>query len=153
MADDKLPPRGKVYKYKKLEYWAQGGTICIEDTGVEDETRFRTVTVKEFLRRALTLKVLVLKSKYDYVDERLTDEKFVEEAAKCIREAMNQGDPFDPRVLEHYYRHRRRSFIVGADGKPFTLHTASQSECGGQGNSLPPIPVAPANKPYTELVH
>ncbi len=150
---DKLPPRGTTYKYKALEFWAQGGVICIEDTSDETEGRFRTVSIQEFLHRAVALKNCVQHVKYDYADERRQDEKFVEEAALCVRQAMRQGDPFDPKVLEHFYKHRRRSFICGVDGKPVFLHTASQSECGSQNKNLPAVPVAPPNKPFTPLIY
>lgn len=135
---DVIPPKGRVYRYKKLLFWAQGGTIVIEDTANEGDVR--VVALTEFLERAWTLKRIVTKRDYRYADERRIDEKFVEDAALCGREALKQGDPFDPAVIETLVRHRRKSFVT-AGGAVVNLHTASASECPEQAAALPMLPL------------
>lgn len=162
---DKLPKAGRVYRYKALLFWAQGGLVCIEDTSAEGE--FKTVTAAEFAARVITVRRLLERHAHKYADERNEDWNFIVNGAACVKEARRQGDPFDPAVLEELLRSRKRSYIYTGDstatvtfdpvvaesggvavahafkpgqGQSVTLHTVSQDHAPDQAAQLPPLP-------------
>lgn len=141
---DALPPRGRVYKFKKLIFWAQGGTICIEDV---NDGSFRCITAQDFAARRVAVRdqlTSATRNKYydTYPDERALDSRFVDEAKRCIQEALRQGDPFDPRVLEHFYRHRRPSLVHMGGGNFVTTRAISGDDPTATAlvAELPPLP-------------
>jgi hypothetical protein len=111
---ERLPKAGRVYRYKKLLFWAQGGTICIEDT---TDGGFDVVTAAEFAARVIAVRGVLEADAHKYADERNEDWNFVVNGAAAVKEARRkQGDPFDPRVLDQLLRARRRSFIFTGQG-------------------------------------
>lgn len=155
---DQLPPAGRVRKYKSLLFWPQGGVVCIVDESKDGE--FTTATAAEFAARVIQIRYLIERGTHKYADERNADYNFVCDGAACVKEARKQGDPFDPKVLEHLLRHRRRSFIFTGNGTGKVLHTAgvlhdanspAAREVAVQNALLPPIPKAPPDKPIKSL--
>lgn len=139
---DTPPKEGKHYRYCNLEFWAQGGVICIEDMKDETETRFRAISLSEFLERAANVKMALRYIDYKYADERVRDENFIKDAVQCAKEAMNQGDPFDPKVIEHYHRHRRRNFSSGVSTENTPTRGVFPAETMPELNKLlPPLGV------------
>lgn len=164
-ASDKLPKAGRVYRYKSLLFWAQGGIICIVDEAQDGD--FHTETAADFAARVILMGRSLKLHQHVYADEREADTNFVLNGAACVKEARKQGDPFDPAALAQMLRSRSRSFIYTGDGcarvvedpvvkqsggiaqefqfspgsgSSITLHTVSQDQAPEQKSELPPIP-------------
>lgn len=139
--------QGKVYAYKNLIFWAQGGVICIED---KENGDFNTVTAAEFAARIITVREILAKDRHRFTDERNEDHNFILNGCACVKEARKQGDPFDPAVIAYMNRHRGKSYIFTGDGTAVVSNAISHSRTD-EGNVLPPIPKAPENKPIKTL--
>jgi hypothetical protein len=131
--------KGKVYKYRKLLFWAEGGCICIEDTS--NEGNFKVVTRAEFAARVITLREYARRHTHRYADERIEDENFIVNGCAAIKEGKRQGDPFDPAVLEQMLREHRKTYVLG-NGSVVIGHAKMQDESPSQKIELPPLPVA-----------
>lgn len=111
---NRLPPRGRVYRFRKLIFWAQGGQVCIEDEGMEGD--FRLMSSAEFAARLIAFKQCLARHVYNYPSERAEAENFVTNGVACVNEAYKQGDPADPKVFEELRAERRRSIFYTGTG-------------------------------------
>jgi hypothetical protein len=128
---------GKRYYYKKLMYWAENGCICIEDLRDGD---FRMLTSAEFAARLITIRAVLDSDRNKFSDERNQDWNFLVQGCDCIREAKQQGDMFDPAVMNYLKRHRHKSFSLGVGtGQEVDLFTVSQADAPEQKSLLPPL--------------
>jgi len=81
--------KGKVYKYKDLEFWAADGVVCIINTKDEDpEGNMETASPIEFVKRAFAVHFKWQENKFP--DERSETEKLLEDAIACAKEAHKQ---------------------------------------------------------------
>jgi hypothetical protein len=160
---DTLPRKGKVYKYKKLLFWAQGGCVCIEDTSQEGD--FKVIPRHEFAARIIALREYGRKHGYRYADERIEDDNFIINGCACVKEGKHQGDPFDPTALQDILKSYSRNYVFTGDGNAtvvfdpvvtpaggtavrhspgpggsVVLHTRSQDQAPAQKALLPPLP-------------
>lgn len=143
---DRLPPKGTVYRYRKLLFWAQGGCICIEDEAMDGD--FQVVSRAEFAARVITMRANLEKGRYKYPDERIEDENFVINGAKAVKEGKHQGDPFDPEVLQQKMFELRQGRILLGNGSGavvgahyYRRGAVSQSQDLAAQAVLPPLPV------------
>ena len=106
-----MPKAGKVYKYRNLIFWAQGGQICIEDTA---DGSYRVCGRAKFAARVIMMNNVLKRASAEalrFSDERNADYNFVTDGAAAVKEAKRQGDPQDPRVMEHWIKHHRPGYI------------------------------------------
>lgn len=167
---DKIPKKGKVYKYPQINliFWAQGGCVCFEDTL---DGSFQVLKRADFVARILLVRDCLAADTYRFADERNAATNFVIDGCECNKEAKHQGDPFDPRVLEEKRRERENSkgymSMAGAvmlggltgdvksilwngpqpekkfspgPGQQVTLRTRSQDDAPELAKFLPPLP-------------
>ena len=103
---DNVAREGKPYKYEGLEFWADNGMITVaitkkaEDSKCSADEAFKRIPPMEFLKRAAAVKL------YHMTDncppsERVKADRFMENAEKAVKLALKQGDPTDPKVIEH----------------------------------------------------
>lgn len=137
---------GKHFRFRKLEYWAQSGMICVQDDRYEssDPRSFEIVMVREMLYRirAINAEIHLIK----YRDEREEHHKLVDNMIKCCRQAQRQGRPDDPKAVADMLKSRRRSWVMGVSrngqvqtGVTHVLGSASAPE----SVLLPPVPNHP----------
>lgn len=123
---DKMPPQGRVYRFRRLLFWAQGGCICLEDTA--NDGNYNVIKREEFAARVVNLKMSVDKGHFDqYADERNEVINFVINGCAAIKEGKHQGDPFDPRVLADKLaaNHISKGYIYLGDGSRVTVPNAA----------------------------
>lgn len=121
---DKLPAKGKVYRFRKMLFWAQGGCICMERTDVDGD--FNVISRAKFAAEVIMMRDAVNKGCYDqYADERIEMTNFVVNGAAAVKEGKKQGDPFDPAVMAQQLRDRHisKGFIYLGDGSKHTIST------------------------------
>jgi len=105
----------KHYRFKGLEYWAQGGMVTILDVEMAGDSDADAteavirVTPGEFIKRAIAVRMSCTDQ---YSDERVESQRLLERATEVSKAAKAQGDPSDPGVWEHVSRHARRSSII-----------------------------------------
>lgn len=143
--------KGRHYRFRKIEFWAERGMIQFVDERFpqEDSRSHDVLLVREFLEnlRAINAEITYIK----YPDERREHEKLVENGIACAKEAKTQGRPDDPEALRQLLKDRRRNWALGNGSGSTILHTASASETP-EGRLLPPMPRHPLSEPpYTEL--
>jgi hypothetical protein len=125
---DRVPPRGKVHRYRKLLFWAQGGCVCVEN---EDEAgAFKSMSRVDAVARVILFKQAVDEGAYNYADERIEATNFIVNWCDSVREAKRQGDPFDPEVLAQQLRERQNSkgYIYLGDGSTKAINGFSQTD-------------------------
>jgi len=142
---DRLPPKGRVYRYRKLLFWAQGGCICIEDEAMDGD--FKVVRRSDFAARIIAIRANLEKGRYRYVDDRIADENFIINGAAAVKEGRKQGDPFDPEVLRQKMLEWRNGKIILGNGSGgvsgthyFRRGAVSQSQDAATAAVLPPLP-------------
>tara|TARA_B100000700_G_scaffold319225_1_gene413971 strand:- start:335 stop:760 length:426 start_codon:yes stop_codon:yes gene_type:complete len=116
--------RGERYEYLSLIFWPENGFIYIEDS---DDDSFTTCSRREWLARANSFNEDAKRladistragnewKKMSAVQERDAMISLVECMVDCAKRAKDQGDPTDPKVIDHIRKHemkRRRSFSV-----------------------------------------
>lgn len=111
---NRLPPRGKVYRYQHLIFWAQGGWVCVEDESQDGD--FRNLHSAEFAARLVVFRAMLKRHVFNYPDERLAAENFVTNGTACVNEAYKQGDPSDPKIFEELKADRKRSIFYTGTG-------------------------------------
>ncbi len=93
---------GRHYKWRKFEFWAQGGRVyyldteLIDDDSVPLKERCRSLSPKEFLKRIIAL--YAVHSGASAASVRAEFTKLREDAEACAKEAKKQGDITDPVV-------------------------------------------------------
>ena len=140
--------QGKVYKYQDLIFWAQGGVICIEDTR---DGSYQTASRAEFVARILVVRQSIDANRYQYPSERNEDYNFIFNGVAAVKEAKQQGDPFDPAVIEALIRGRRKSWIFNSKGEAIGSSNAISHGSSPDAHLLPPMPKAPEDKPIIKL--
>jgi hypothetical protein len=84
-------PRGKVYKYKSLEFYAADGVICIIDENDEKpEEQMEVCTPAEFIKRAIAVHFKWSQNKAP--SEWSETSKLLEDALACAKEAQKQTE-------------------------------------------------------------
>ena len=92
---------GRVYKFAKLRFWAETGLVKIVD---ELDGSYKVVDPREFLKRAEAMHDQGQRS--NYIDERLFFKSLAQQMVDCAKEALSQGSPFEPGVLDFYRAHK-----------------------------------------------
>ena len=114
---DHYPKKGRVYRFRNLLFWAQGGCICLEDTATS-EGSFNVIKRTEFAARVIAIQKSVEAGHFNYASEREQAINFVINGCASIKEGRHQGDPFDPKVLSQQLRDRQtnKGYIYLGDG-------------------------------------
>jgi hypothetical protein len=106
---------GRHYRYKHLEFWAQGGLITIIDRNRAGDSEkqldeyAQRMPPRDFIKRAIAARITG-KDFYPSEDHLLT--RMLEDATAAVKEALAQGDPTDPAVQEHTIKHKSRRSIL-----------------------------------------
>lgn len=83
--------KGKVYKYRDLEFWACDGIICIINTKDPDPyANMDTASPVEFVKRAIALHFKWTENKFPW--ERYETDRLLEDALACAKEARKQTE-------------------------------------------------------------
>ncbi len=106
---NRLPAKGRVYRFQDLIFWAQGGWVCVEDTGMDGD--FRNLHSAEFAARVVAFKDMLKRHAFNYPDERREAENFVTNGFACVNEAYKQGDPTDEKIFQELKAERKRSIF------------------------------------------
>lgn len=94
----------KIRKFGQLSFWAENGLIHLNN---EETGKYVCLSRLEALTRAQALSEEAAHRRGDkYYDQRNAMVELVEDIIEVVREAKHQGDPHDPKVLEHYAKHR-----------------------------------------------
>jgi hypothetical protein len=136
MAMFSLPPPGHFFKYGRFVFWAQCGVICLEDQYTGE---LHTQSIRDFIERAMILRIYLNRHMYKYADERNRDDNYVWDARRCAREAKAQGDPLDPVAVETMLRQRRRVFLYMGEGsgRVVYLNCTTAAESPERAKDLP----------------
>lgn len=127
---DRIPAKGKVYRFRQLLFWAQGGCVCIEDMAQEGD--YRVVSRADFAARVISMRDAIAAGEFDrHPDERNAAHDFVLNGVAVVKEAKHQGDPFDPVVLAQKTRDRQTQKGMLYAGTPGRILLPTQY--GGQG--------------------
>ena len=144
--------KDKRYRFRKLEFWAEKGMVCVIDErfNENDERSFNVVPRVEFLKRTAAINEELKRHTFKYADERNEYLGFIENSIKVLRQAKEQGDPLDPRSLEQFFRDRRRSYVYGNGTARSAITAATPSAEAPENAVLPAIPQADPNKPFAD---
>lgn len=106
-----MTKEGKHYRFEDVEFWAEDGLIFIED---HKDGEFKIDTCRDFAMRAHAINEAARREyqrgKYPSEHKRLVD--CVCNMRDCFKEAREQGDPMDPRVVAQQYRERRKATLI-----------------------------------------
>jgi hypothetical protein len=105
---------GPHYRFRQFEYWAERGMITLIDENLMSgnsgrEDAMQRLRPGEFMQRAIAIRMGV---DDQYPSEVREAQKLLLEAKTACKLAKAQGDPTDPRTLDHLSTHRRRSSIL-----------------------------------------
>lgn len=145
-----MKTKGRHYRYRKLEFWAERGLINIVDERFPPShpRAFDIILVEDFKDRLRALVGTIERWKLNqWTDERKELQKMIEDGVQCVKDAVKQGRPDDPKALAEILRDRRRNMLYA--GNPAGALPAGRAP---ESVDLPPIPKAPAHKPVTPLV-
>lgn len=99
-----------------MYFWAERGLILWEDSREDcpEDKRFGSMTWKDAAVRVLNLSQMVFRSSDQgyYRDEMNRLKQFVAEMEDVIREAKDQGSPFDEDAIEDARRRRPKTCIM-----------------------------------------
>lgn len=105
----------KKYQFRNFLFWAHYGKIALLDTekvdsSMPEQDSIVWLSPKEFLERAMAVRALITE-KYSGEGRR-----FIEDALACVKEAKEQGDISNPKILAEKMRILRpvKIFIPGA---------------------------------------
>lgn len=145
--------KGRHYKYRKLEFWAERGLINIIDERFPPShaKAFTVVLVREFLLRLSHLNTEVKRWGKKWPDERDELVKMIEDGVACCRDAKAQGRPDDPRACADILKERRRFMLYAGTSNADPTGALASSDAP-ENVLLPPMPQADPNKPFTPLV-
>lgn len=150
------PYLGRRFKFRDMEFWPERGLIHIIDERFppNDERAYKVDTVFNFFIRAESFRVGWQRDhagRCKYPSERAEYEHLIEDMYLCCREASKQGRPDDPQVIAEMVRQRRRYMIQVGSAQIASPFGAIASSCAPESASLPPMPQANLNKPFTPL--
>lgn len=107
---------GKHYRYNNLEFFAERGMITLIDNNSAQDSRkeasesYWRISPGDFMKRAIAAMV---KEPDKYPSNLAKLRKLLDDAKEACLQAKRQGDPTDPKVLEHVAKHqKRRSALV-----------------------------------------
>jgi len=109
------PTESKHYHWKRLEFYAQRGMITVidEDSAADSQgdphDAIKRIRPGDFMKRVLSAR-MALGDKYP--DEVVKTNRLLDQAKEVCKIAIAQGDPGDPKVTEHFRKHKRRSSIL-----------------------------------------
>ncbi len=95
----------------ELYWWAENGRICWEDAR---DNSYGTLSIDECKERVTNLRKMITKSSEggDYADERIRMLEFVRGMGDVLRQAIEQGDPYDDDTMKERKRRRPTSVVV-----------------------------------------
>jgi hypothetical protein len=93
--------RQRPHRFRDLVFWAEGGAVVLQNEATGEVS---VLPVKTFLERLLALNLANTRERH--IDEREELSSAVEAGVRIAREAKDQGDPLDPKVIEQRMRHR-----------------------------------------------
>lgn len=99
----------KTYKYNQIEFWAEGGFIQIHD-GRDGSQKAEPTFVMRKRAKALFDEA----SRATYQDEKRKLIEAARDIMLCVREAIDQGDPTDPKVAAQMANDNRKIWSSGA---------------------------------------
>jgi hypothetical protein len=156
------PTESKHYTYLGLEFYAERGLVTIIDTEraadseVAAHDAIQRISPVDFMQRAIAVRMADPEM---YPDETRAFANLWERAMEVFKVAKAQGDPTDPKVLEHFSKHRRRSSIltpgevtdrVGpVGGIPFKLKQMSPRDIMKKGADVVPDLTIPSHSVLT----
>jgi len=105
---------GRHYRFEKYEFWAERGMISLVDTEMagdssNDRTSHWRIAPGEFMKRAVAA-MIAEPDKYPSKLKQLRD--LLDNAKTACLLAKKQGDPSDPRVIDHVVKHQRKSSLL-----------------------------------------
>jgi hypothetical protein len=105
---------GPHYKYLGVEFWAVRGLITVVDVEKAGDSKvlapdcIQRISPGELIKRAVAVRMSI-NDKYPSMVR--SAHQFMDRAVAAAKLAKAQGDPTDPKVLEHFGKHRRRSSV------------------------------------------
>jgi hypothetical protein len=154
-ADGSPAKEGKTYVFHSIHgtelnpyaFRAVNGMIVMEDlvTG-----HCWVLTLHEFAQRCDVMLEILRMNLHIHAEFRNRDSNFKEDAKKCMREGMAQGDPFDPDWIRERLLHKRQKTLFMGNGQLVTSRLLHDDDPGYADVShlLPPLPRAPQDKPF-----
>lgn len=124
------PPskEGPRHRFQDQIFYAWNGVVAVED---QRDGTFKTMPRADFAARAVAFNE-ALKQKWDcfYDDERTALGRAVVEMCECVKEAKDQGDPYDPEAMTRVARENRTvSFSPSTDvGTDIRIPHAAKSK-------------------------
>ena len=104
---------GKYYAFQDIEFWAQGGMVHWWDN--RDGT-FGSISPTEWRNRADAIGQEIAFEQFS--DDRIAKENLCNNMRKCADQAVFQGDPTDPKVIEYMLRHKTNNYVlIGSDNR------------------------------------
>jgi len=106
---------GPHYKWCGFEFYAERGLVTLIDTNMAADSEadihkaVQRLAPAEFVKRAFGIRMA---DSEKYPSETRSFEKLFDKAMEVAKLARAQGDPTDPKVLEHVAKHNRRSQIL-----------------------------------------
>lgn len=99
--------QGPRYKFRRQEFWAEGGVVCIED---QDTGNFKAITRAEAAARAICFNGEL--PYMDFPSEKYELSQCVVNLCEAIKEAKRQGDPTDPEVRKQLVKDKRKVSVL-----------------------------------------
>lgn len=109
-----LRKEGKRYTFDSLEFYACNGMIRIVDHREKGQGKITDVDPVTFFARAEALFSEV--KRQIYWDEKWKFMRMAQNVEEACKEAIDQGNPLDPRVREFRVRHREYRRILVRTG-------------------------------------
>lgn len=105
----------KHFRFKRVEFWACNGRVYVMDldaaanTDADLDEQIQTISPGDLMKRAIAIRQMTGDK---YPDEVKAARDLLDNAMVVAKAAKFQGDPTDPKVLEHHGKHGRRSQIL-----------------------------------------
>jgi hypothetical protein len=101
---------GKRYKYSYIEFWAERGLIhLLNFNKCSNQPNYTQCSVYDFLKRAQAFSQQ--NSGVHWTDERIKQQTLIENMLACCKEAKAQGNPYDPKTMEHVRNMRNKWYL------------------------------------------
>jgi hypothetical protein len=109
--DGTLRKEGRHRSFDNLEFWPEDGLVYMED---KNDGTFNVVTCRDFALRARCINEEAKRAKYPSDRDRLND--LVLNMFEVWKEAVDQGDPSDPKIALQKYKERRKTVLLSNTG-------------------------------------